>query len=118
MIHLILCFALPLLQGCSPYTEYVPSITQLVARAVWFDGRSVAVRGEVTHVYSRVYPSGYRYQAAIVCSGACVRVFQREISPVRVGDAVVVRGRFHRIVRAESYVFHNEIDITELLDHP
>ena len=118
MIHLIFCFALPILQGCAPYAEYVPPITALVSNAAWYDGRAVAVRGTVTNVYARVYRSGYRYQSAIVCSGACVRVFQRTVTSIRVGDRVVVRGTFHRIVRADGYVFHNQISIVEILDHP
>lgn len=116
MIPAILCFAVPLLSGCSEYVEYAPSIAALEARRPYFSRKSVRITGEARKLSQwRSSLSGRSYEVFVLCQDDCVRVYMEAHSPIFDGERVTVAGIYYREHREGRETYYNEIVAAEIV---
>ena len=117
MIAPFLCMLLPVMNGCSSFVDYVPTIRQLETDQRYFNGKTVHVTGRVKGFDEWHSRNGrYWYQVFYICDGGdCVHVFTQSRSSVRNGQQVSARGPYFRAYRTARVVYHNEIEATEIL---
>ena len=113
----LFCMLLPVLNGCSSFVDYVPTIAQLEADRRYFNGKTVHITGFVKGFDQWQSRTGRdRYQVFYICEGReCVHVFTQSRSPVQNGERVSARGPYFHAYRTAKIVYYNEIEATEIL---
>jgi hypothetical protein len=117
MIGSLLCLLVPVLGGCTEYSEYVPAIAQVERNEQFYSGKRIDVIGRVEGLNQWSSRTGESvYQAFFVCNGPqCIHVLIESRMPVRGGELVAVRGRYFHEYRTARSVVHNEIEASEVL---
>ncbi len=116
MIEQVFCVLLPLLSGCSPYRQDVPTISALVQNAPRFTGHVVAVTGTARSLRQWHYKDGYRSEIFTLCdASSCVTVYKKANSPIHDGELLTVRGTFYDNLHIEGRIYDNEVDAGAIL---
>jgi cytochrome c-type biogenesis protein CcmE len=80
-----------------------------------FDGQAVTLKGVVTTVRPRRWRDGYaHYELELTDGKRPITVSAAGRFSCRLGNAVVVDGRFQRVRREGRYTFFNEVEATSV----
>ncbi len=116
MIEQAFCVLLPLLSGCSPYRQDVPTIAALVRNAPRYTDHVVAVTGTARSLRQWRYKDGYRSELFALCdAGSCVTIYKRANSPIHDGELLTVRGTFYDHLHIGGRIYRNEVDAGAIL---
>src|SRR5262249_17937418 len=100
-------------EGAAVALEASPS--EILGSPSRFDGQAVTLNGVVTHVRVRRWRDGYpHYELELTDGKRPITVFAAGRFSCRLGNPVVVDGRFQRVRREGRYTFFNEVEATSV----